>query len=249
MPYERYALVLDDDAGSLEEIALRLVRIGVDAVYAKDPDEAALLAHQESRRVGALLLPATTPVEAIPDAMKRVGVPAAVGPRAVVLIGRRPGDGELARLGELGVAWGLWEPFGDTGLRFVVTAALAAEDPNDPRHNIRVPTSLCAVVYKGSQQRAVSVENLSRGGAYLATPQPFLVGSQISLELPLPQGQLLLKAQLAHVRNALEPERADIPPGMGVAFREAPPEAEAVLARYVEAEVRKYAIGHRESPE
>ena len=55
--YERFALILDSDATPLGQAAMRLVEVGVDVLYAKDPDEAVLLARQESSRLGAILLP------------------------------------------------------------------------------------------------------------------------------------------------------------------------------------------------
>lgn len=242
MAYERYVLVLDDDSGSLEEISLRLLRMGVDAVYAKDRDEASLMARQESGRVGALLIGAATPLDEIPDLVKQVGAPGAMGPRTLVLVGRDPGADTRAQLRELGVRWSLFEPYDDVALRFVVTAALASEHESDPRTALRVPTMLLAVAYKGGQSKTVTIRDLWTSGAYLATPLPFPEGTQLSLEIPLQGETLLAKALVIHSQTTERPERPDIPNGMGVSFSQLSADTEERLRRYLEGQMKTFEI-------
>ncbi len=55
----RCALIVDDEANSLGDVALRLIRIGIDVFYAKDRAEAWLLAQQEAAQIRLLLCPPT----------------------------------------------------------------------------------------------------------------------------------------------------------------------------------------------
>ena len=51
MAQSQCVLVIDDEDTTLGAVALRMIRLGIDAFYAKDPSEAMLLAQQESERV------------------------------------------------------------------------------------------------------------------------------------------------------------------------------------------------------
>ena len=59
MPVSDYGalLVLDSQKCSLGQAALALVRLGVEALYANDLDEASLLARQEGLRLRGALAP------------------------------------------------------------------------------------------------------------------------------------------------------------------------------------------------
>ena len=59
---ERLALAFEDGTQELGPVAYRLLRAGIDVIYARSADEAFLLASQEARRIHALLVsPAVSP--------------------------------------------------------------------------------------------------------------------------------------------------------------------------------------------
>ena len=59
-------LIVDDDRNTLGQLALRILRLGVDVFYAKGGEEARLLALQEAERIGVLLFPPTVELDHIP---------------------------------------------------------------------------------------------------------------------------------------------------------------------------------------
>ena len=105
MGYERFALVLDSEQTLLGQTAMRLVQLGVDTLYAKDVDEAVLLARQESSRVGAVLIPTQLAVESGEKRLSRVWSQLAAGPAGLVLVGEEPDPELLVRLHEHGARW------------------------------------------------------------------------------------------------------------------------------------------------
>lgn len=242
MSYRRYALVLDDDDGSLGAISLRLLRMGVDAVYANHPDEALLLARQESGRVGAILVPSTTPIDDLREVLKKVGSRAAVGPSTLLLVGARPEDSQRIALREMGVRWSLWEPFGDTALRFVVAATLSWEHDEEARMDLRAPTSLEAVVRERTEELKLRVHDLSVGGVYLETASPLPEGTEISIELLLPTAPLAAQGRVIHAKSASDAGRMDRPQGMGVVFTNLDFSFQSEVRRLVEEQLRRFEV-------
>ena len=128
-------LVLDSPKCSLGEAALALVRLGVQALYANDLDEASLLARQEGARVrGALAPSSTTPVE-VAEILEAVGPHTSVRPASLVLAGPRP-DGRRDRRAARGRA-----ALGRCGsrtsrleLRFLATLAVWEGSDSELRH-------------------------------------------------------------------------------------------------------------------
>jgi hypothetical protein len=242
MGYDRYVLILGDADSPLGEVALRLLSLGLDPLYVADLDEGSLLARQEAARVGAMLVSSTTPVNEVERAWKRLSPILSLGPQTLIPVGARPDDGVREALRELGVRWALWEPYDEMALGFLVGLGMSLEYAGETRMDLRVPTSLSGMSYKGSVRKQVALHNLSAGGAYLATNQPFPVDTEISLEIPLPTHGLLARACVRHVKHADDPERPHLPAGMGVEFTNLELTSQSELRQFVEAQLERYAV-------
>ena len=142
MAYTRYALILDHADGHLGGVAMRLLDVGIDVLYANDVDEASLLARQEAETLGAVLAPAASSLTSIDRVLQQICSHLEAGPQALVLIGGDPGERTRSELRSRGVRWGLWDMENDRGLRFVMTAAMSTGHEADPRKDVRVPTDL-----------------------------------------------------------------------------------------------------------
>jgi len=217
--YERYALIYDPDRSRLGSEALGLVERGVDPLYASDPDEAHLLALQETGRLGALVVQGSLPLAELDALLERIGAQLWAGPASVVVVGPPTDRSALRALRDRALSWGLREPYDAAEFRFVVSAALATDDKLEPRTGLRVPVSLPIAVTFDESSRSGFVKNLSIGGAYIALAAPAAPGASIDFSLGLGDHQLTASATVVYCQDAGAQGRAVQEPGMGVAFR------------------------------
>lgn len=232
---DRYTLVWDDVSHGLGEVALRLLRMGIDTLYADCFEEALLLADQEGARIRALLTPPTLPADQLRRLRDRVSRKAGAGLPGLVIIGDPPDDDQRKALREVGAEWGLWELDDDASLRFVVNAAASAPRERADRHEPRIPTNLLASFRAGGARKDAVIYTLSARGAFLETPNPMAEGTSIEIELTFADRMINAPAQVIHT-NGLEQQRSSSTPlGMGVVFDELP-EAQALFLREFVAE-------------
>jgi uncharacterized protein (TIGR02266 family) len=85
------------------------------------------------------------------------------------------------------------------------------------RKHVRV--AMCNKVYvtcNGTASELYTV-NVSAGGMYIKTKEPFPVGSKVVIAFPLEKGSLIhLKGIVANIQSGIGKQ----PPGMGIAFKE-----------------------------
>lgn len=243
MAYERFALICDTEASELGSVAVRLLELGLDVLYAMDHDEAALLAQQEAERLGALLLPTTLPRDRVDRLIERIGSLLQAGPRALVVVGLEPDPEWVEHVRARGVQWRIWEPYDERELRFVMSAAMATEHDGERRKDPRIPTRIETTVFMGRHRKDLVVHDLSVSGAYLATPHPFLEGSRLHVEIPLADGEVArCRAEVVNAKTADKPGRRDVPEGMGVTFVDVPPETRNALSRHVAGWLRRFRL-------
>jgi hypothetical protein len=238
--YERFALILDSASAELGRTALRLLELGIDVLYANDLDEAELMARQESELLGAVLVPTTFDPERVAALLSRVCSRLAAGERALVLVGLEPEPEASEALRAKGVTWCLWEPFEERELRFVMSAAMATEHGGERRKAPRIPTEIPTTVFMGRHRKEVKVHDLSASGAYLAVANPFLEGSRLSFEIPLPDGLVVGKAEVTNAKTADRPGRADVPEGMGIAFTQLTRGSQETLEAFIDGWIQRF---------
>lgn len=240
--YERFALVLDSASVELGRASLRLLELGIDVLYANDLDEAELLARQESELLGAVLIPSTLGLDRIDALLSRVCSKLAAEARGLVLVGLEPEPEFVEALRAKGVTWRLWEPFDERELRFVMTAAMATEHGGERRKDPRIPSEIATAVFMGRHRKDVTVHDLSTTGAYLSATNPFLEGSQLSFEIPLPDGLVVGKAEVVNAKTADQPGRADVPEGMGIVFTQLTPGSLEKLEAFIEGWIQRFRL-------
>ena len=238
MEYQRLALILDDEASQIGELALQLVRLGVTVHYANDFDETVLLARQAADDVGAVIVPSRRATEWLPMILKRLRLP----PAAVVPAGERPDDATLESLRCEGLRWALWLPDEDRAVRFVVTAAMSETDATEIRFDLRVPTELEGSVQRGPLDRPCAIRNLSQGGALVALEPLVPVESRITLRLGLGDASLSLRARVAWSTDCSEALPPEPGPVMGVCFDDVDAEARGALLRFLTEQLQRFRL-------
>jgi len=88
----------------------------------------------------------------------------------------------------------------------------------------------------------VTVHDLSATGAYLAATNPFLEGSPLSFEIPLPDGLVVGKAEVANAMTVDRPSRADVPEGMGITFTQLMPGSQETLEAFIDAWIQRFRL-------
>jgi hypothetical protein len=236
------ALIADDDENSLGELALRILRLRVDVYYAKGCDEAWLLAQQEAKRIGAVLFPPGIDRAGVKRVAEAVQTGGGEAPTLVV-VGSRPGAKACEQLRALEVDLALWEPFDESDLRAVISAAIAPKYAGRERTEPRLPTMLLGRAFAGTRRRDTIVATLSQGGAFLETPAPMTPGTQISLEIALPGGVVMVKADVVYSRFYRDAEeQPSRPVGMGVSFSRVSDTAAAELRRFLKENEKRFRV-------
>ncbi|MCP3984850.1 MAG: EAL domain-containing protein, partial [bacterium] len=157
----RYALLIDDEQGSLGPVALRLTRLGVLVLYTRFPDEALLLAGQEKGRIRSVVISPATPLDCIRRAMQRLAASGAEEAPTLAVVGSRPDEARCSELRAVGANWALWAPLDDSELRFVVNSAMALPYEVARRTTPRAPTSLVASVSASGRHAIGNLSSLS----------------------------------------------------------------------------------------
>ncbi len=232
--YERFALILDSESAPLGRAAVRLIEMGIDVLYAADVDEAALLARQEAQRLGALLFPTGIEVARLEDLLERVCPQLSAGTRALVAVGPEASPERVELLVASGAQWRLPDPGVERELRYVTAAAMAIGHVDERRKQLRIPSQIETTVFMGRHRKDVLVYDLSRGGAYLAAENPFLEGSSLTIDIVLPAGRVVGRAEVRNANTADRLVRPDVPEGMGIAFQRLEGASEHLLRDYIE---------------
>jgi diguanylate cyclase (GGDEF)-like protein len=199
----RYALLIDDEGGSLASLALALTRVGVLGLYARDVDEALLFSKQEGGTIRAVVMEADASLERIREILETIDGDLPDGSAAVVAVGPKPGPERLAELRNGGVSWALWSPVDDDELRFVLNSALALPSEVALREGPRAPVNLVASIVLEEQSEIGKIVTLAAGGAFVEMANPPDVGGRFTLGFTLGNEQVEVESRVVY-SNARE---------------------------------------------
>jgi len=234
-------LVLDDEKGGLGEVALELVRCGVDALYSNDAHEGALLARQEGRRVGGVLLHAGALPSRVDEVIDSICPETGLDPEAIAVLGERPAEPLLGAYVERGLRWCLWKPFDPDSLRFIGGLTLWEGNDASVRLDLRVPARIPAKLSCRGQSQHARAVNLSRGGVRLEVATRLPPGRRVQLEMAQGEARVACSAIVRWTtafRSAKDPE----PPGMGVEFENPSLATRAAVLRLLEVALDRFRI-------
>ena len=134
---------------------------------------------------------------------------------------------------ELGCAWFVAKPVKVDKIHEALEQCLFSQQGKKRKH-VRAPLQeKVRLMYHGTPHELYA-ESLSEGGIYIRKRDPFPVGSEVELTLPIKgDGSLRLKGVVVYVKG-LFGDVFKIPPGMAVEFRGVNDHEEKTLRRYVE---------------
>lgn len=223
-------------------LAQRLRGAGFRAVRAKTTDEALERVADPRFRVRAALVPPDLPVVDLAAALASLRARAAEKRLELVVAGGRPGSDLLGQLRQAGVELALWEPFSDAALRFQLNRALDADPHARERSGPRAPVSRQVRVLRRNGVKPALLYTLSSAGAYLETSRPAPPGSEVTLELVLPESDVTAEARVLYTNVPGNLRRHNLPMGMGVQFTRLSPEGLGAVETCVRAAASALAV-------
>jgi hypothetical protein len=141
-------------------------------------------------------------------------------PRLVpIAFGQAPNAERRAAIRDAGVTLALFGRFGRHALRFQLNRALSPWANRQPRGEIRAPQEWRSRSFSLGREKAVRCYSLSSTGAYFVTPRPWVVGSDISLELPLGPERMRVDGRILYTNVAGLGAGRALPRGMAITFR------------------------------
>jgi len=136
-----------------------------------------------------------------------------------IAYGRIPDVKRRLALRNAGVHLALFAPFGRNALRFQVNRALSPYATRAPRGDLRVPKEWRTRTFAAGREKRVRCYSLSSGGAYLVTPRPWIVGSDLDIEIPIEGDRVRVEGRILYTNAPGSPDRPTLPGGMAIAFR------------------------------
>jgi CheY-like chemotaxis protein len=219
---EPNVLILGDQPSHLAELADTVRELGFRAIRAKTPQDAIAQAQERGHHFGAALVDPELPALDLANAFSELRRECSSPNLVVLASGKRPSDAERERLREGGVKHALWLPVTDHALLFHLNNACYPEQPGTKRNELSAPVGWMARAMVAGRSKLTQVYALSAGGAYLLTDRPSLRGSELVLELPLPEGPMHLEAEVLYTNVPGNLRRNNLPTGMYVEFLSTP---------------------------
>lgn len=136
-----------------------------------------------------------------------------------IVFGRGPDVARRAALRSAGVELALFGRFGRHALRFQVNRALAPQALRGERGEPRAPMEWRTRVFAEGREKSVRCYSLSSAGGYFVTPRPWVVGSQVELELPSSApARFVIEGRIVYTHASGHEAEKGLPRGMAVAF-------------------------------
>jgi len=227
-------LLLGAAAPTMELLGARLSRLGYRAIAAKTPEQAHMLLRISRGAIGAVVIPPEFPVVDLKRTL--IFLSSIVkGELWFLAAGPTPPDEERRELRAAGVAFQLFEPIHDHTLRFQINRALAGSGVvRGHRTSLRAPTNWTVPTWANGRMKEAHVYSVSASGAFLSTPTASVRGTRITLQLPLEGSTQKLTARVVATNVPGNLAQKALPTGMGVAFENAPSDAEVQLHMFAQ---------------
>ena len=210
-------LVIGPDGLFRRALAKEVEALPAPSLVATSLTEAIDSAETFERPPQVVLVPETYIDDDFETALAELRIRAGAPDLVPIAFGRAPGDERRREIRDAGVELALFGRFGRHALRFQINRAISPWSERPPRGEQRAPMEWRTRTYSSGKEKAVRCYSLSSGGAYFVTPRPWVVGSDIALELPIGRDRLLVSGRILYTN--MGGDRNGLPRGMAVAFR------------------------------
>ncbi|MDH3687730.1 MAG: PilZ domain-containing protein [Myxococcales bacterium] len=231
---DREDILVYSPQDELQELLGRLLLNHFRGRVAHDLEEAERTVKENSPTIHAGIVPANLSLPSLGADLARLRQSARSSRLEFVVAGPRPSEDALAQMRAAGIDYTLFEPSGDTELRFVLNQATHDSVGGDRRDDLRVPTSLVARVHSPAGTKMALVYSLSKTGAYLETPRPSQESALVEVEIPIPAGTLTLNATVVSTNVTGNLRRENLPRGMGIRFEGLDEQEKLQLKAYID---------------
>lgn len=213
-------LLLGPDDEIQRAISSELHALPADTVAANDFAEAARHPFEADAAPRVVLLPeALIETRTFEEELARLRIRLG-SPRLVpIAFGPVPSGDRREALRRAGVDLALFGRFGRHALRFQVNRALSPWVGRRPRGELRAPQEWRTRTFSSGRAKAARCYSLSSAGAYFVTPRPWVVGSDVQLELPLGRHRQIVEGRILYTNNLGPGHERALPRGMAVSFR------------------------------
>jgi len=209
---------------TLGGLAERARAFGHRVMQIEHPTELAELTARRNFRPRVVIVDVSYPTEDWSKLVRELR--SGAGPEAVCFFatGEAPKEKERKALRKAGFEIGLFHPVPDHALRFYLARGARSAGGQFPRGDDRIPTAWVTRVFAGGREKMAQVYSFSPTGAYLATRQPSLTGSEIAIDLPLDSGMVTTTGRVVYTNVPGNLSRPHLPIGMAVRFTQTPAE-------------------------
>jgi len=215
---EKTVLVLGDHDTSLSNLAERCRRLGHRTVRAKTPQDAILLSEERGFRFAVALVRPDLGVADLGAALAELRLRCHSEDMTAVATGTPALGPDRERLRRAGVQIALWEPIDDHALRFQLNLCQGAPHLDLLRGEERTPAGWKALVLSRGRARTAAIYSVSPGGAFLVTQRPMQKGTELAVELQLPDCPLAVGAEVVYANVPGNLRRSRLPDGMAIRF-------------------------------
>jgi hypothetical protein len=136
-----------------------------------------------------------------------------------IVFGHVPKEKRRHALREAGIDLPHFGRVGRSALRFQINRALSRFATRKPRGEIRAPKEWRSSMVASGREKSVRCYSLSSAGGYFVTPRPWVVGTDVSLEIPIARGRLSIEGRVLYTNRTGSAEGSGLPHGMAVSFR------------------------------
>ena len=210
-------LVIGEDAPIRRALAKEVEALPAPTLLANSLADAIGQAAEFDRTPSILLVPEARIDADFETALAELRIRAGAKDLVPIAFGRSPNEERRREIRNAGVDLALFGRFGRHALRFQINRALSPSSERSPRGERRAPMEWRTRTYSSGKEKSARCYSLSSGGAYFVTPRPWVVGSDVSLELPVGRDRLLVSGRIVYTN--VGDSRNGLPRGMAVAFR------------------------------